>query len=102
MAWQMYRINLKLTLTYMNIPAARFKLWCISFASSIVGLEKKKIISVRQHQPFLIWHANNIPTMQLFIGISRNTQSKSYMPSLTDVSRISKIMHCGIRMNIPY
>ena len=87
MAWQMYSLNLELTLTYMNIPAARFKLWCISFASSIVGLEKKKIISVRQHQPFLIRHAKNIPTMQLFIGISRNTKSKSYMLSLTECIR---------------
>ena len=30
----------------------------------------------------LIGHVNNIPTMQFFIGISRNTQSKSYMLSL--------------------
>ena len=27
---------------------------------------------------------NNIPTMQFFIGIIRNTQSKSYMLSLTE------------------
>ena len=31
----------------------------------------------------IMGHVNNIPTMQLFIGISRNTQSKSYMLSLT-------------------
>ena len=31
-----------------------------------------------------IGHVNNIPTIQFFIGISRNTQSKSYMLSLTE------------------
>ena len=29
-------------------------------------------------------HVNNIPTMQVFTEISRNTQSKSYMLSLTE------------------
>ena len=33
---------------------------------------------------FGIGHVNNIPTMQSFTGISRNTQSKSYMLSLTE------------------
>ena len=28
-------------------------------------------------------HVNKIPTMQFFTGFSRNTQSKSYMLSLT-------------------
>ena len=27
----------------------------------------------------IIWHVNNIPTMQFFTGISRNTLSKSYI-----------------------
>ena len=31
-----------------------------------------------------IGHVNNIPTMQLFTGIPKNTQSKSYMLSLTE------------------
>ena len=31
-----------------------------------------------------IAHVNNIPTMQFFTGISRNTQSKSDMLSLTE------------------
>ena len=31
-----------------------------------------------------IGHVNNIPKMQSFTGISRNTQSKSYMLSLTE------------------
>ena len=34
-----------------------------------------------------IGHANNIPTMQLFTGISRNIQSKSYTLSLTECVR---------------
>ena len=31
-----------------------------------------------------IAHVNNIPTMQFFTGIFRNTQSKLYMLSLTE------------------
>ena len=31
-----------------------------------------------------IGHVNNIPTMQFFTGISRNTQSKSSMLSVTE------------------
>ena len=34
-----------------------------------------------------IRHVDNIPTMQFFSGISRNTQSKSYMLSLTECVR---------------
>ena len=34
-----------------------------------------------------IGHVNNIPTMQIFTGISKNTQSKSYMLSLTECVR---------------
>ena len=32
----------------------------------------------------LIGHVNNIPIMQFFTGITRNTQPKSYMLSLTE------------------
>ena len=32
----------------------------------------------------LLWHVNNIPTMQFLTGISRTTQSKLYMLSLTE------------------
>ena len=47
-----------------------------------------------------IAHVNNIPTMQFFTGISRNTQSKCYhCPS---VSGNSEIMHCGILYNMHY
>ena len=31
-----------------------------------------------------IGHASNIPKMQFFTGISINTQSKSFMPSLSE------------------
>lgn len=31
-----------------------------------------------------IGHVNNVPTMQFFTGISRNTQSKPYMLSMTE------------------
>ena len=40
--------------------------------------------------------------MQFFTGISRNTQSKSYMLSWLNVSGNSEIMHCGILINMPY
>ena len=45
-------------------------------------------------------HANYIPTMQLFHGISKNAQSKSYWYHWLNVSGISKIMHCGILINM--
>ena len=35
------------------------------------------------HNADIIGHVNSIPTMQFFSGISINTQSKSYMLSLT-------------------
>ena len=54
-----------------------------------------------QYWAVAIGHVNNIPTMQFYNGISRNTRSKSYMLSLTE-SGNSKIMHCGILINMPY
>ena len=36
----------------------------------------------RNDVPLLIEHINSVPKMQFFTGISRNTQSKSYMLSL--------------------
>ena len=42
-------------------------------------------------------HVNNIPIMQLWGGIPRNTQSKSYVLSLIGNS---KMMHCGILFNM--
>ena len=47
-------------------------------------------------------HVINIPAMRCFTGISRNTQSMSYMLSLTECVENSKIMHCGILINMPY
>ena len=49
-----------------------------------------------------IGHVNNIPTMQFFSGISRNTQSKTYMLRLTECVWEFRKMHCGILINIPY
>ena len=49
-----------------------------------------------------IGHVKNIPTMQFFIGISRITQSKSYMLSLTVCVWNFKIMLCGLVINTPY
>ena len=47
-----------------------------------------------------IVHVNNIPTMQLFIGISRNTQSNCLCYHWLSVSGNSKKMNCGILMNM--
>ena len=45
-------------------------------------------------------HINNIPVTQCFTGISRNTQSKSYILSLTECVWNFQIMHQGILINI--
>ena len=50
-----------------------------------------------------IGHVNNIPTMQFFIGIPRNTQSKSFICyNWLSVVGNSKTMHCGILINTLY
>ena len=41
------------------------------------------------------------PQCNFPLGFPENTQSESYILSLT-VSGISKIMHCGILINMPY
>ena len=50
----------------------------------------------------LIGRVNNIPTMQFFFAISRNTQSKSYTLSLTVRVWELKKIHCGILIYMPY
>ena len=45
---------------------------CTEYSSSVFELQ------------IIIGHVNNISTMQFFTGISRNTQSKSYMLSLSE------------------
>ena len=45
---------------------------------------------------------NNIPIMQVFNGISRNTQSKSYRRSLTECVRNFQNDACGILINTPH
>ena len=45
---------------------------------------------------------NNIPIMQFRSGIPRNTQSKHICYHWLSVSGVSKIMHCGILINMPY
>ena len=52
-------------------------------------------------QRFVIEHNNNIPTMQLFTGISRNTILYVLL-MLTECVRDSKIMHCGILIKMPH
>ena len=49
---------------------------------------------------FKMGHVNNIPTMQFFTGISRNTQNLICYHWLS-VFGNSKIMHCGILINMP-
>ena len=58
---------------------------------------------VWNHSNILIGRVNNIPTMQFFTGISRNTQSKSYMLSLTEcVWDFQRKLYCGIGIIMPY
>ena len=49
-----------------------------------------------------IGHVNSISTVQFFLGISRNTQSKSKGHYWLSVSGNSKIMHCGILIDTRY
>ena len=49
-----------------------------------------------------IGHVNNIPTLQFFTGISRNTQWKSIRYHWFSTSGNSILMHCGILINTPY
>ena len=50
-----------------------------------------------------IGHVHNIPTMQFFTRISGNIQSKSYVLSFAECGPgISKIIHCGILISMPY
>ena len=46
-------------------------------------------------------HVINIPAMRCFTGISRNTQSMSYMLSLTECVWEFQNKHCGILINMP-
>ena len=51
----------------------------------------------------LMGYVNNIPTVQFFTGISRSTPVliiSCY--HLLTMSGISKVMHCGILINMPY
>ena len=50
---------------------------------------------------YAIGHVNNTPTMQFFPRISRNTQSKSYMLSLTECVWDFQKIHCGIFITYP-
>ena len=51
----------------------------------------------------IVGHVNNIPTMQFLTEISKNTQSKLYLCyHWLSVSGISKIMYCGILINMPF
>ena len=49
-----------------------------------------------------IGHVNNIPTLQFFTGISRNTQSKLICYNWLNMSGSPEIMHWWIFINIPY
>ena len=49
-----------------------------------------------------IGHVNNIPTMHFFTGISRNTQSKSYMLSLTECVWKFRNNELWDLINMPY
>ena len=50
-----------------------------------------------------VGNVNNIPTMKFFTGISKNTHSQKLLCyHWLGVSGISRVMHCGILINVPY
>ena len=58
----------------------------------------QRIVDLCNFEVFPKGHDNNIPTMQIFTGISRNIQSNHIHVVCChwlSVSEISKIMHCG-------
>ena len=55
-----------------------------------------------QRRTLIIGHVNNVPTMQFFTGISRNTQSKPKCYHWVSVSGNLEIMHYGILINMLY
>ena len=70
--WQNYRVLVWHLFTHVHIG------YC---CRNITYHAKDKIVNNAQ---IYNKECNNIPTMQFFTGISRNTQSKSYMLSLTE------------------
>ena len=54
------------------------------FLHNLVDEQDRVVIIIVMMDYNPIGHVRNIPTMQFFTGISRNTQSKSYMLSLTE------------------
>ena len=57
-----------------------------NFQADINDNKDKKFQTTPFHkvQSCILGHVNNIPTMQFFTAISRNTSSKSLMLSLTE------------------
>ena len=61
---------------YLPIPIVEYS-WTVCF--NVASLANPQSMMM-----LLTGHVNNIPKMQFFSGISRNTQSKSYMLPLTE------------------
>ena len=57
--------------------------WIITITSSVKNGELSHACIFSK----TIWHVNNIPTMQIFTGISIYTQSKTYLLSSTECVR---------------
>ena len=59
------------------------------------------IARLQMLQYVVIWHIYKIPTMQFFAGMSRNTQSKLYMLSLTECVWVVKKCIVGYSLTCP-
>ena len=71
--------------------------------NAIIILYSQRVL-IQIWKSYEIWNAYSIPIMQYFTGISRYTQSKLFMLLLSECVwvGISKIMHCGILINMPH
>ena len=88
--WQNYRVLVWHLFTHVHIG------YC---CRNITYHAKDKIVN---HAQIYNKECNNIPTMQFFTGISRNTQSKSQCYHWLNVSGNSKMLRRGILINTPY
>ena len=61
-------------------------------AQDLVGFANSRVTNLRNSVVYLVnlgkGRVNNIPTMQFITGISRITQSKSYMPLFTQLEKL--------------
>ena len=85
-------------ITKARIMSPAISILCLIWRLSIASFS----FLTNTSQAAVIWHVKDLPTMQFFTGVSWNTQSKSYNAIVDWVCGISKVMHCGILINMAY